>query len=154
MYKRQATNREHGIYVDIANNTRITNNVIWDNADWGVQVYPDAVSTTISHNIIWSFPGERGPIVVGGEAAPVTTGTLIDQNILGGGNANLTVWWGGPTGTNNVVTAHNCLFGTIGGGAGLIVSAGVITTAPGFTDPARGDFSMPASSPCAAYAPA
>src|SRR6202035_428786 len=47
-----AANHDHGIYVDEADNTQILENVIYKNADRGIQLYPDAQGTIIEHNII------------------------------------------------------------------------------------------------------
>ena len=40
-----ANNHEHGIYLSYSDNTRILGNTIYDNADRGVQLYPDAQRT-------------------------------------------------------------------------------------------------------------
>ena len=47
-----AKNHDHGIYVSEADDTTIVDNVIFDNADRGIQLYPDAQRTTIRGNVI------------------------------------------------------------------------------------------------------
>ena len=47
-----ATNHHHGIYVEASDRARITDNWIYDNADRGVQLFPDAQETYIARNVI------------------------------------------------------------------------------------------------------
>ena len=47
-----ATNHHHGIYVEASDGARITDNWIYDNADRGVQLFPDAQGTYIARNVI------------------------------------------------------------------------------------------------------
>jgi parallel beta-helix repeat protein len=46
------TNNNHGIYVSAARGTRIMDNWIYDNADRGIQLYPDANNTLVTNNVI------------------------------------------------------------------------------------------------------
>ena len=46
------TNHHHGIYVEASDGARITDNWIYDNADRGVQLFPDAQGTYIARNVI------------------------------------------------------------------------------------------------------
>ena len=47
-----ATNHHHGIYVEASDGARITDNWIYDNADRGVQLFPDAQGTYVARNVI------------------------------------------------------------------------------------------------------
>ncbi|MGH2881759.1 MAG: right-handed parallel beta-helix repeat-containing protein, partial [Solirubrobacteraceae bacterium] len=47
-----ATNYQHGFYIGGATDTTIEWDLIYDNADRGIQLYPEADYTTIDHNII------------------------------------------------------------------------------------------------------
>ena len=47
-----ATNHHHGIYVEASDGARITENWIYDNADRGVQLFPDAQGTYVARNVI------------------------------------------------------------------------------------------------------
>src|SRR4029077_20833199 len=47
-----AANQDHGIYIDNADHTTITNNWIYHNADRAIQLYPNADHTTITGNVI------------------------------------------------------------------------------------------------------
>ena len=46
------TNHHHGIYVEASYGARITDNWIYDNADRGVQLFPDAQRTYVARNVI------------------------------------------------------------------------------------------------------
>ena len=46
------TNHHHGIYAEATDNARITDNWIYDNADRGVQLFPDAQRTYVARNVI------------------------------------------------------------------------------------------------------
>jgi len=46
------TNHHHGIYVEEADGARIVDNWIYDNADRGVQLFPDAQKTYVAGNVI------------------------------------------------------------------------------------------------------
>ena len=46
------TNHHHGIYVEASDGARITDNWIYDNADRGVQLFPDAQRTYVARNVI------------------------------------------------------------------------------------------------------
>ena len=46
------TNHHHGIYVEASDGARITDNWIYDNADRGMQLFPDAQGTYIARNVI------------------------------------------------------------------------------------------------------
>ena len=43
-----ATNYDHGIYVAAADDVVIRDNFIYDNADRGIQLYPDAQDTRVA----------------------------------------------------------------------------------------------------------
>ena len=71
-----STNKDHGIYVSEARGTVIRDNWIYDNADRGVQLYPDADGTPITGNVIDSN-GEG--IVFAGTGAEVSSNNLVDR---------------------------------------------------------------------------
>ena len=47
-----ATGFDHGIYLNQTRGVRITNNYIYDNADYGVHLYPNAQGTYVANNVI------------------------------------------------------------------------------------------------------
>jgi parallel beta-helix repeat protein len=50
--RKPPTEHDHGIYVADGYNGTIRGNAIFDNADRGIQLYPDAKYTTIEHNTV------------------------------------------------------------------------------------------------------
>jgi parallel beta-helix repeat protein len=50
--RRPPTGHDHGIYVADGYNGLIDGNAIFDNADRGIQLYPDAKYTTVEHNTV------------------------------------------------------------------------------------------------------
>ena len=60
-----ATNLDQGVYVAVARGTRIVGNWIYENADQGVQLYPDARGTYVAGNVI---DGNGEGIIFGGAA--------------------------------------------------------------------------------------
>lgn len=106
-----ATNHHHGIYVTFADDTVISHNWIVDNADRGVQLYPDAQRTKITDNLITangealSFGGENG-VSAGGSR--VTGNVLTESNV----RYNVESFYpaGTSPGTDNLVTG-NCISG-------------------------------------------
>ena len=60
-----ATNLDHGIYVAEADHTMIRRNLIYDNADRGVQLYPDADGSVVTGNVI---DGNGEGVIFGGDS--------------------------------------------------------------------------------------
>lgn len=152
-----AKNFDHGIYVEEADNTLIKDNWIYNNADRGIQLYPDAAGTKITGNVIDSN-GEG--IIFSGTEDSASRNTVVEHNVITNSrvrdNVESSYGEGDPIGTGNVVR-NNC----IGGGAydegdGGILSPSVgftakknLTVAPDFVDQAAGDYKIPSDDPCA-----
>jgi hypothetical protein len=109
-----ATNLDHGIYVEHATGARIVDNVIYDNADRGVQLYPDAQSTYVARNVI---DGNGAGVLIAGGAEDfgpqASSDNVIEQNLITNSNQryNVGAYWGSPiVGERNVVR-QNCVFG-------------------------------------------
>ena len=102
------TNHDHGIYVAHAKNTTIRNNVIYDNADRGVQLYPDARRTIVSANVI---DGNGEGVIFGGDEDEAASDNLVIGNVIAGSNVryNIESHWQGPIGAGNVVR-DNCVW--------------------------------------------
>ncbi len=147
-----ADNTEHGIYVAFASDTRIIGNLIYRNADRGIQLYPDAQGTLIERNVI---DGNGEGIIFSGAEGRSSNGNLVQHNVISNSQirTNVESWypWGNPVGVGNVVR-DNCLFGgargVVGNPRGFTAVANLIAD-PGFANPAAGDFRLAASSPCA-----
>jgi parallel beta-helix repeat protein len=149
-----ARNKEHGIYVSAADDTRIVGNEIYGNADRGIQLYPDAQRTTIERNVI---DGNGQGIIFSGADGVASDDNLVRNNVISNAKirADVESWYppGNPLGTGNVVQ-DNCVFGgrtgTIDTGGGGFAESGNITADPGFANPAGGDFRVASPNPCTA----
>ncbi len=147
-------NHEHGIYVQDASGTVIEWNLIYANADRGVQLYPNAQYTTVAHNII---NGNGTGVEFSGDDGVASNNAHVYDNVLSNATVNYDAesWYpsGNPVGSGNTLV-NNCLWG---GAAGMVetyfggFTASENTVAnPEFANPSAGNFSMGASSPCRA----
>ena len=152
-----AANYDHGIYVEQADHTLIKDNWIYDNADRGIQLYPDAAGTKITGNVIDSN-GEG--IIFGGTEDDASRNTVVSHNVITNSrirdNIESSYGEGDPVGHGNVVR-NNC----IGGGAyddgdGGIQSPQVgftatknLTVAPDFVDEQSRNLAIASDDPCA-----
>jgi hypothetical protein len=109
-----STNYDHGIYVAAATGTRIEWNLIYNNADRGVQLYPDAQGTTVDHNVI---DGNGEGIIFSGDDGYASSGSNVYDNLLTNSRIrhDAESWWpdGNPVGTNNRLH-DNCVWGAVG----------------------------------------
>ena len=97
-----ALNHDHGIYVDTARDTVIRENLIYDNADRGIQLYPDATGTRIVGNVI---DGNGEGVIFGNRS----DGTLVKDNIISNSTIRHNIESSGSTATDNQVRG-NCLW--------------------------------------------
>jgi hypothetical protein len=147
-----ADNHEHGIYVENTRDVRIAWNLIFANADRGVQLYPNAQDTRILHNVIY---GNGEGVLIAGGAHTASSQALVAHNIIGDSDvrSNVESWYesGSPGGRDNIVT-ENCIGASIltrlNASSGGFSASGNLLAEPPFADPGAGDFSMPAHSPC------
>ena len=147
-----ANNHEHGIYVENANNVRIAWDLIFANADRGIQLYPNAQSTTVVHNVIY---GNGEGILFSGAFGTASSNALVAHNVIGDSQqrSNVESWYpaGNPIGAHNLVT-DNCI-GTSSAswlnmsGGGFSASRNLLVEPP-FADAQAGDFQLPAANPC------
>jgi parallel beta-helix repeat protein len=155
--------RYHGIYAKSTRNARITNNLIYDNEAFGVQLYPDAQGTVFEHNIVDGNGfatgvccGGRDGLLFGGDSDEHSNGNRVAYNIFSG-NARygVTDSWSGSAGTGNVAE-FNCFWGngrdSLGGGSGYTRGANTVAD-PLYVDRLGKDFRLTAGSPCAAMGP-
>ena len=122
-----ATNLEHGVYVAVARDTRIIGNWIYENADLGIQLYPNARDTYVAGNVI---DGNGEGIIFGGLPRVAARDNLVQGNVISNSRLRNNVEWHfeGTVGTGNVVR-RNC----IGGGARDDGSGGIMLPPIGFT---------------------
>lgn len=105
-----ATNHDHGIYVAFATRTVIQRNRIYDNADRGIQLYPDADGTLITDNVI---SGNGQGIIFSGTSKHVSSNNVVKRNIVKNSTLRFNIeynWKGSHVGGGNVVK-RNCIFG-------------------------------------------
>jgi len=151
-----ATNHDHGIYNEDSSEVRIAWNLIYDNADRGINFYPDAQFGTVVHNVI---DGNGEGILFSGDFGEASSNNTVAYNVISNAviRHGVESWYpdGNPVGQNNLVH-DNCLWGgamstvdTSGGGFTVLNNT---TADPQFADRARGDFHMAPTSPCAAIA--
>ena len=157
-----ATNQDHGIYVDNADGTIVRDNWIYDNADRGVQIYPDAQGTEVYRNVI---DGNGEGIVISGDGTTASSNTDVHHNVISNSKERWNIesnWPSNLVGRNNRVH-DNCMWASsarayynLNGGIipasevlqGFTESDNVISN-PGFVNRAGNDFTLAEGSPCA-----
>lgn len=153
---RRGANTHHGIYMESTRNARIVSNVIFDNADRGIQLYPDAQGSLIAGNLI---DGNGEGIIFSGAEGFVSSRNQVLRNVISGSQLRSNVehyWEQAPrrVGERNVV-ARNCLGGAAQGDfARPIVGYAARNNSTGrlrFRDRARGDLRPTAGSGCRAW---
>jgi Right handed beta helix region len=105
---------DHGVFVEQSSGAELADNRIYDNADRGVQLYPDAQGTKVHHNVIdgngegFSFGGGNE-----GEGDEASSDNELSDNVI---TAAVKRWlveesWPNLIGTGNVASG-NCLWPT------------------------------------------
>jgi parallel beta-helix repeat protein len=123
--RKPATNYDHGIYIAKARNTMIRKNLIYDNADRGIQLYPNARGTKVFGNVI-DRNGEG--ILFGGG----TQRSVVARNIISNSNVRHNVESADSNSRNNMVR-DNCLWSNRNGYySGKPKRSGIMQGTPGF----------------------
>jgi parallel beta-helix repeat protein len=104
------TNLDHGIYVEAATGARIEGNWIYDNADFGVHLYPNAHRTEVRGNVI---DGNGMGATFSGDGGYASSNNKVEGNVISNSRVrwNVESWWGSGVGSGNVARA-NCLYAT------------------------------------------
>jgi hypothetical protein len=151
-----ATRQDHGLYVAVAQGAIVQDNWIYDNADYGIHLYPDAQGSLIRDNVIY---GNGSGLTFSGDGADASSGNLVEHNVIAGSlrGFNVDSWWpaGGPVGQGNVLRG-NCLFGGVpDDGAGSVIApqdgfaaSGNVVADPRPANAARGLLLPASTSPC------
>ncbi len=105
-----ATNHQHGIYVAKARETVIRGNLIYANADRGIQFYPDADDSLVTGNVI---DGNGQGVIFGGGSSSSSDRNVVEGNVISNSTIryNVESHWQGPTGSGNVAR-RNCVWST------------------------------------------
>ncbi|MDQ5808241.1 MAG: right-handed parallel beta-helix repeat-containing protein [Actinomycetota bacterium] len=125
-------NHRHGVYV-AAGNGEILHNVIYDNADRGIQLYPNADGVDVHHNTIDAngtglIFGGCGP-VDGCATAVASDNNDVFENVFTHANLRWNIEQYGPAGTGNTVNG-NCVFAS---NAGYTTNGGIMPSMAGVT---------------------
>ena len=97
------------IYLAYTDDVKILNNVIYDNADRGIQLYPDAQRTEISGNVI---DGNGEGIIFSGVGGSASSDNVVENNVITNSRLRHDVesWYPDLVGERNVVR-NNCVHG-------------------------------------------
>ncbi|MGH2980183.1 MAG: right-handed parallel beta-helix repeat-containing protein, partial [Solirubrobacterales bacterium] len=145
------TNHHHGIYVELSDDARITGNWIYDNADRGVQLFPDAQGTYVAGNVI---DGNGQGVVFSRDSA----NNVVEHNVLSNPLIRYNIESYELTGGGNIAR-RNCLWSTRHwGNAGIQLDVEVpmvenLVTEPGYVNRDGKDFRLLPASPCINFSP-
>lgn len=149
--------RGHGIYAESTTGTLIRDNVVYDNARRGLQLYPDAQKLLVENNV---FDGNGQNVLFSGDGGTPANDNTVAHNVISNAATgyNVDSWYpaGTPAGKGNVVS-ENCLVGgavdAADGGlsppVGWQLGTGNRVADPGYSDRARADYRIAKDSPCA-----
>lgn len=150
------TNQHHGIYLASSRRARVVENVVFDNADRGIQLYPDAQGSIIERNVI---DGNGQGVLFSGAGGTASSGNLVRANVITNSRIRFNVESSYPEGTapgeGNVVSG-NCIqggeLGSFSAEVGFTASRNVLAD-PGYADRGSGDFTVDPQGRCAGLGP-
>jgi len=146
------TNHQHGIYLVSGVGAVVADNLVYRNADRGIQLFPSVVGARIYGNTIDG----------NGEGVIVSNTSSVNQftaNIISNSTVAWNVEWNSLSGMANAITG-NCLYATNrrpyynrDGGVQVeerdkvLIAANQVAN-PGYANPGAGDYRLSSSSPC------
>jgi nitrous oxidase accessory protein NosD len=144
-------NHHHGIYVEASDRARIVDNWIYDNADRGIQLFPDAQSTYVGRNVI---DGNGQGLIFSRESS----GNEVEHNLISNSVLRWNIEEWELTGASNVAR-RNCVWSTRSGQYGenggiqptsLFATALNVVADPRFVNRAAHDFRVQPAGGCLA----
>lgn len=146
--------RIHGIYYQSPNAGRILNNIVYQTAGWGVHLWHNANTITISNNTV--FNNKKGGMVIGGslegnDLAPGVASNVTVTNNVVVNNSDWGIREMGRVGKNTY--ANNLVYGNSAGGYSIIggsTPTGTVTSDPQFVNyqaASGGDYHLRSTSP-------
>jgi hypothetical protein len=152
---------EHGIYLAHARDATIVDNYVYDNADWGLHLYPDAQSSNVQYNV---FDGNGDGVMIAGTGDTASSGNTIAHNIISNSTDasgssyghQITSFWGDRVGSDNLV-ASNCFWhgassNVYNSNGGFTVSDNTVAN-PRYVSRSAKDFRLRTGSRCAGDGP-
>jgi parallel beta-helix repeat protein len=145
------SNHDHGIYLAYTDDAKILNNVIYDNADRGIQLYPDAQHTLIRGNVI---DGNGEGVIFSGAGDSASNNNILENNVITNSRIRHDVesWYPDIEGVGNKVR-NNCVYGgkqgPLASEYGFEIYAN-LKVDPQYVNRAGKNFTLKAGSPCAA----
>jgi hypothetical protein len=146
-----ADNHHHGIYIEHADNTHVIDNWIYDNADRGVQMFPDSQNAYIARNVIDG--NGQGVIFSRVSANNVVEHNVISNSVLRWNIEDYELSGGGNVARLNCVWTTRTDSYARGGGVKVNPDFAVLQNLiadPQFANRGAKDFRVSAASPCAA----
>lgn len=143
-------NLDHGIYCGTARGALIANNLFERSYAYGIHLYPDCDGAVVTQNTV--VGSGRSGIIVGGESTTADGNVVVNNVVAFNADYGVRSYWGGPTGSNNVVR-DNLFFGNPAGNlasgslaAGLSYIDNVVAD-PLFVNRQGGNYQLAAGSP-------
>lgn len=139
--------RDHNIYIEGTGHLIASSLIRNAPNGYGVQIYPSNTNITVVANTITA--NGRNGLLIGSDGSTTTTGARVVGNIVtGNGENGIATYWGGPAGSNNLVS-DNLVWGNAGGQVSVsgVTVQNTIGLNPLFVNSAAADFRLQATSP-------